>query len=70
MTNIERIKEIQNKEEMAIIKELKTGATGAATYIERLDQVKIFIGAGDGSDDKMITSDEFNKEYEIVGVEK
>lgn len=70
MNNIDKIKELQKTDLMAIIKEITTGREGSALYNEKLDQVKIYIGNGDGSDDKWVSNEQFNEDYIIIGEEE
>lgn len=46
------------------IREIATGKTGVANSYG--DGVAVFYGADDGSDDKVITPEQFNKDFEIT----
>ena len=46
------------------IKEKATGKTGVANT--QGDKVAVFYGADDGSDDKVITAEQFNRDFEIT----
>ena len=46
------------------IREVATGKEGVANT--QGDMVAVFYGADDGSDDKVITAEEFNSEFEIT----
>ena len=46
------------------IREVATGKTGVANTAG--DKVAVFYGADDGSDDKVITAEQFNREFEIT----
>lgn len=46
------------------IREVATGKEGVANTAG--DMVAVFYGADDGSDDKVITAEEFNRDFEIT----
>ena len=46
------------------IREVATGKTGVANT--QGDMVAVFYGAADGSDDKVITAEQFNRLFEIT----
>lgn len=46
------------------IREKATGKEGVAGT--QGDKVAVFYGADDGSDDKVITAEQFNREFEIT----
>ena len=46
------------------IREIATGKEGVANTAG--DMVAVFYGADDGSDDKVITAEQFNREFEIT----
>ena len=46
------------------IREVATGKEGVANTAG--DMVAVFYGADDGSDDKVITAEQFNREFEIT----
>ena len=46
------------------IREVATGKTGVANTAG--DMVAVFYGADDGSDDKVITAEQFNRLFEIT----
>ena len=46
------------------IREKATGKDGVANT--QGDKVAVFYGADDGSDDKVITAEEFNSDFEIT----
>ena len=53
------------------IREIATGKEGVANTVgsdanTQGDMVAVFYGADDGSDDKVITAEQFNKEFEIT----
>lgn len=48
-----------------IIKHKQTKEEGVA-YIISNDKIRIFYGADDGSDDKTISKQEFNNEWDII----
>ena len=53
------------------IREIATGKEGVANTVEsdantQGDMVAVFYGADDGSDDKVITAEQFNREFEIT----
>lgn len=46
------------------VREIVTGKEGVANSDG--DHVAVFYGADDGSDDKVITAEEFNRDFEIT----
>ena len=53
------------------IREVATGKTGVANSVRdeantQGDKVAVFYGADDGSDDKVITAEQFNRLFEIT----
>ena len=53
------------------IREVATGKTGVANSVRdeantQGDMVAVFYGADDGSDDKVITAEQFNRLFEIT----
>lgn len=51
------------------IVEKETGKTGVAST-DRDGRVQLFYGADDGSDDKTITPEQFNDDFEITAMIK
>lgn len=51
---------------MANIEARGTGETGVA-YTLLNGKVAVFYGADDGSDDKTVTADEFNRDFKVIG---
>jgi len=48
------------------IREKATGKKGVANSCE--DGVELFYGADDGSDDKIISAEDFNRDFEITEI--
>jgi hypothetical protein len=48
------------------IQEKATGKKGVANSCE--DGVELFYGADDGSDDKIISAEDFNRDFEITEI--
>ena len=48
--------------------EKATGKQGVANTVPFADNVQVFYGEDDGSDDKTITADEFNIHFDIINV--
>ena len=48
------------------IREKDTGKEGVANSCE--DGVELFYGADDGSDDKVVSAEEFNRDFEITAM--
>lgn len=64
MTEFERLREAEKTCHTIEIRERATGKEGVAgTHPEG---VAVFYGAEDGSDDKVISPEEFNRDFEIT----
>ena len=68
MTTYEQLLEAEsNKADTVEIRETSTGKEGVANTCAD-DKVFVFYGADDGSDDKVISADEFNSQFEITNI--
>ena len=67
MTAYEKLVQAEQADEYDIqIREKATGKEGVAGT--NPDGVAVFYGAEDGSDDKTITPEEFNRDFEITAI--
>lgn len=64
-TNVNILLKNESNELTTHIKEKETNREGVCTWGKK--GIAIFIGADDGSDDKIISEDEFNENYIITG---
>lgn len=65
--NKETIKEVYKNEFLFVESTNKeTGEKGIAIPTNNSDYIKIFEGAGDGSDDKIITYNELFRKYNLI----
>jgi hypothetical protein len=67
-TSIEKINRCNmDEDEFCLIKHKETGEEGHAC-VTLDNRIKIFIGAEDGSDDTIVTEQEFDNLFDIVGM--
>ena len=64
MTEYERLREAEKTCHTIEIREKATGKEGVANTCP--DGVALFYGADDGSDDKVVSAEEFNRDFEIA----
>ena len=64
MTEYEKLVEAEKTCHTIEIREKATGKTGVANTSFR--GVDVFYGADDGSDDKSVTAEDFNRDFEIT----
>lgn len=64
MNSYDKLLEMESRDCMFEIVENATGLYGYAVPLKG-DRVKVFIGDIEGSDDKIITADEFNNEFTV-----
>lgn len=69
MKNFDRLKEMINKNAdcFAEIKEINTGLEGIAD-LTLSNKVAVYYGADDGSNDKIISAEEFDNNFKIIGI--
>lgn len=68
MTTYEQLLEAEsNKADTVEIREISTGKEGIASTCAD-GKVFVFYGADDGSDDKVISADEFNSQFEVINI--
>ena len=67
-TSIEKINSCDNidNDEYCLIRHKVTGEEGHA-YVTLDGRIKVFIGADDGSDDTIVSEQEFDNLFDIVG---
>ncbi|MCD7785750.1 MAG: hypothetical protein LUH18_09325 [Oscillospiraceae bacterium] len=66
MTEYEKLVEAESYAHTIEIIEPATGKTGVANTTE--DGVALFYGADDGSDDKVISKEEFSENFRITAI--
>jgi len=67
MTPYDTLKHAEEEGHATIeIREKSTGKTGVANTYG--DSVMVFYGADDGSDDKTVRPEEFNRDFEITAI--
>lgn len=64
MTEYEKLVAAEQTCHTIEIREKATGKTGVANTTP--DGVAVFYGADDGSDDKVVSVDDFNRDFEIT----
>lgn len=69
-SNINKIKQYEKlgKDVSMVVKNLKNGMEGTAILTAQ-DKVAVFEGKDDGSDDKIYSLEEFNRNYEVIRLE-
>lgn len=68
MTSYEQLLEAEsNKADTVEIREISTGKEGIASTCAD-GTVFVFYGADDGSDDKVISADEFSSQFEVTNI--
>lgn len=50
------------------VNNLKTKEEGIACYLDNYKEFRVYEGAGDGSDDKNCSIEEFANKYEVISV--
>lgn len=68
MTEYERLCRTEELFATIEIREKETGKIGIASINK--GNVELFYGADDGSDDKVISPEQFNRDFEITGASK
>lgn len=66
MTEYEKLVQAERYAHTIEIVEFSTGKTGVANTKDR--NVELFYGADDGSDDKTVTAEVFNRDFQITDI--